>query len=656
MKTPRWDTLQTIAHTIRALSLDIIGSANSGHPGLPLGCAELGAYLYGHFLRHDPSHPNWLDRDRFVLSAGHGSALLYACLHLAGFGVTQEQLSQFRQYGSPTAGHPEYKELAGIETTTGPLGQGIATAVGMALAHKMTVSQHNIPSELLQGHVIVLAGDGCMMEGISSEASSFAGHLKLDNLILIYDANGICLDGSISECFTEDVAMRYRAYGWTTLACDGHDLKAIDQAMTEARACKKGPVLIVAHTTIGKGSPSYAGSSEAHGKAFSQEEVRHIKRNIGFPENQSWYIPHDVETFFLDRLATQHEDYQKWDKEFEALSLSFSAEIAPQTKENLMHLPIKAGATRQHSGQILQFLQDAVPYLVGGSADLSCSDNTWMARGGRIAPSSFEGRNIKFGVREFAMASICSGIAIHGVFRPYCGTFLTFSDYMKNAIRLAALMKLPVVYQLTHDSFLLGEDGPTHQPIEQLASLRSIPGLVVIRPADEEEVKGAWLATLLHQGPCALILSRQTVASLAPKTRIDGVLTGAYVIKPETRPEVDVAILATGSEVQLALDVATRLEDEKGWSVRVVSFPSFELFEAQGTLYKKQVLGGHIKRWVSIEAQSSFGWHRYIGKNGLAISRNAFGMSGKQHDLAHAFGFTTEAVLASILHHDYDSN
>ena len=623
--------LQLIANTIRALSIDAVDEANSGHPGLPLGCAEIFSVLYGDFLRFSPKNPTLHSRDRFVLSAGHGSAALYSTLHIAGFEVSLEDIKRFRQLHSITPGHPEYRETPGVETTTGPLGQGIATATGMALAakHKGAKSPHS------NNHmVVVLAGDGCMMEGISSEASSLAGHLKLNNLVVIYDSNDICLDGPISETFTENVGERYRAYGWNVVTIDGHSIPEVSKSLNDSRHSVT-PTLIIAKTTIGKGSPTYQGTSDVHGKPLGRTESASTKQSFGFPSETRFHVPASVYDFFNAKYSTvTTPDYPHR-----------QAPILP-TLEAIKSLEIKPNlATRAISQAILQTILTHCPDFIGGSADLSCSDSTFMKLGGILSSSNYTGRNIKYGVREFAMAAACSGLAIEGL-RPLCGTFLTFSDYMKNAIRLAALMNLPVIYQFTHDSIFLGEDGPTHQPVEHLAALRSMPNLTVIRPADITETKAAWIHALQSQNPTALILTRQAIND-SLNTSIDGAMAGGYIVKQESGSTLDFTIISTGSELSLALQVANSLEAH-GKQVRVVSLPSFELFDAQGNDYRQSVLG-RPGQFVSIEAQSSFGWHKYIGSDGVAISIDTFGLSAPAADLATHFGFTETAITTRIL-------
>ena len=640
-------SVHPLAQSIRALSLDAIDSARSGHPGLPLGCADILAVLYGFFLRIHPDHPEWINRDRFVLSAGHGSAGLYAALHVAGFPLSRSDLQRFRQLHSPTAGHPEYGEVVGVETTTGPLGQGLATAVGMALQAKRLGAQ--LDPSLIDHQVVVLAGDGCLMEGVSSEASSLAGHWQLDNLIVIYDANEICLDGPISDCFTEDVAARYRAYGWFVTSVDGHDEVAIATALVAARQRTGCPTLLIARTVIGKGS-AVAGTSEVHGKPLGPEETEATKSRLGIPTDPFW-----VSNEAGPIMAQHHEGVARMMAEWEVQLAKSGHSIPPHRSDHpalsdtlaaVRAMTIPSGvATRVASHHVIQTVAAHYPPLVGGSADLSCSDSTWMTAFSACTPGHWDGRNIKFGVREFAMAAICSGVALGGHAHPFCGTFLTFSDYMKNAIRLAAMMGLPVVYQLTHDSLFLGEDGPTHQPVEHLASLRSIPRLTVYRPADGTETKAAWYAALQSDRPVALVLSRQGLPDTG-LTSMDGALRGAYVMR--SAPQATVVVLATGSEVHLAVSVADLLATE-GVGCQLVSMPSWEVFMQQSPDYQREVLGPSGALRVSIEAQSSFGWHRWIGSEGLAISMDGFGLSAPAHDLAAYFGFTPSAIVSRIL-------
>lgn len=651
------ETLSLAAHTIRGLSMDAIQAANSGHPGLPLGCAELAAYLYGHLLTHNPKNPNWINRDRFVLSAGHGSMLLYASLHLAGFDVSLDNIKNFRQYHSPTAGHPEFRELPGIETTTGPLGQGVATGIGMAFGQKIMEAQFGVQNEgLLNAKTYILAGDGCMMEGISAEASSFAGHNKLDNVVLIYDANDICLDGPIEECLSEDVAKRYEAYGWNVQTIDGHNLNQIDTAFRAAASHKGQPCLIIAKTTIGYGSPNMAGTSDVHGKALGEDEIRLTKEALNLPVDEKFYVPEDIYSYFQARSesgqaaeAAWQASWQEWADQHAdkaaAWKVAESQAVTDEMVTAIQNTDCGSGATRQLSNKVLQTIHDVVPFVIGGSADLSCSDSTMMKAGGVVSPKNYAGRNIKYGVREFAMGAIASGLALQGQILPYVGTFLMFSDYMRNAIRVAALMKVPVIYQFTHDSVLLGEDGPTHQPVEHLASLRAIPGVVVIRPGDSTEVKAAWVTALKRRQPVALILSRQGVPELEGSS-FEGAQRGAYILKKESGDQLDFCILTTGSECGLALEVAEAKEAE-GKSVRVVSVPSFELFNEQTKSYQDEVLG-NATQYVSIEAQSTFGWHQYVGRDGICIGIDRFGISAPIADIKEEFGLTLEKILEKL--------
>lgn len=648
-------SLAEFAKSIRALSIDAIDAANSGHPGLPLGCAEIGAYLYGYGLQHNPKNPNWRNRDRFILSAGHGSMLQYACLYLSGYDYSLDDIRNFRQLGSKTPGHPEVEE-PGVETTTGPLGQGLANGVGMALAAKLTAAQCEA-NALLDHHVVVLAGDGCLMEGISSEASSLAGHLQLDNLIVFYDSNDICLDGPITECFTEDVAARYAAYGWNVLSIDGHDFNAIHDAYSSAKLSSK-PTLIVAKTTIGFGSPNRAGTADAHGKALGADEAALTKQALDIPAEPLFYVSSEAKNYLNDRLSELAENEQKWNQAKASWANGYSAmaarlaacesrELPSDIMDRLKNIEISDGkASRASSQSVIQKVHDWLPFFVGGSADLSCSDSTWISSDEYVSRSNFNARNIKYGVREFAMAAVATGMSLYGTVLPMVGTFLTFSDYMRNAIRLAALMNVHVIYQFTHDSILLGEDGPTHQPVEHLAALRAMPNCTVIRPADNTEVKGAWLAALKASGPVALILSRQGLPAV-DGTSMDKVLNGGYVVHKESKSKIDHCILSTGSELALSVKAAKQLE-EKGLSVRVVSMVSFELFDQQAKSYQDEVLGASVGHYWSIEAQTDFGWHRYIGRDGHSVSVNTFGKSAPAGDLATEYGFTVEQIVNRI--------
>ncbi len=661
MDTELKKQLSKIANTIRELSMEAVQKANSGHPGLPMGCAEFGAYLYGCLLRHNPKDSKWLNRDRFVLSAGHGSMLLYSCLHLAGFKLSMDDIKQFRQLKSLTPGHPEFHITDGVEATTGPLGQGVANAVGQALGLKLLGQKFNTEKfTLFNSKVYCLAGDGCIMEGISSEASSLAGHLALDNIVLIYDANKVTLDGFLAESCSEDTKMRYRSYGWDVYDVDGYDFEKMNQVFTEIRGSQKRPCLVMMHTIIGKGSPNKAGTHKVHGSPLGPEEVEATKKALGLPE-ENFFVAPGIYDFFTEKAeegakleATWQETFKKWSAANPELAKDFNKmlqhELPADLEAKLAAIEMKSPlASRTSSQLVLDVLGTMLPQLYGGSADLSGSDMTMMKKFPLIAPDHFEGRNIKYGVREFAMAGAATGLAQTQMITPYIGTFLTFSDYMRNAIRLAALSHIQVIYQFTHDSIFLGEDGPTHQPIEHLAALRAIPNLHVIRPADNAEMKMAWLAALTYKGPTALVLSRQSLPDV-PGTHVayaQGMARGAYIIKKEKK-QPDFTLFATGSEVSLAFDVATALE-KQGKSVRVVSMPCWELFWEQDETYRNSVVGGNLGQRVSIEAGVSFGWHQWIGHEGIAISIETFGESAPQADLAAEFGFTVDAILTKLL-------
>lgn len=653
--------LSKIAGAIRQLSMDAVQRANSGHPGLPLGCAEIGAYLYGCALRHNPKNPKWLNRDHLVLSAGHGSMWLYSCLHLSGYNLSIDEIHNFRQLHSKTPGHPEFGETEGVEATTGPLGQGTGNAVGMALGMKILATKFNTKEHVLfDSKTFCLASDGDLMEGVSAEVSSLAGHLKLDNLIMIFDANNVTLDGPLADCNSEDTLARYQAYGWETYEMDGYDFDRMHEIVTHLRGNQRKPAFIYAHTVIGKGSPKKAGSAKAHGSPLGPEEVLATKKNLGLPEEE-FHIPQAVISFFEQKRAEEKKLEEAWNeklrlfakanpelyKEFEAMQ---NHTLPPDLEEGIAALQMKTPlAGRSASQAVLGYLAAKLPDLYGGSADLSSSDMTMMEKFPLIAPGNFAGRNIKFGVREFGMATIANGLAYTGMFTPYVGTFLTFSDYMRNAIRLACLSKIHVIYQFTHDSIFLGEDGPTHQPVEHYAALRAIPNLHVIRPADNNEVKMAWIAALSHHSPTALILSRQALPELK-ETKVpynEGLGRGAYIIRREKK-KPDFTLFATGSEVALALDVAVELE-KLGKEVRVVSMPCWEIFDKQDSSYKKEVMGGDIGKRVSIEAGVDLGWHKYIGIEGIAICMESFGASAPASALAEVFGFRVERILERIL-------
>jgi len=653
--------LGKIANTIRQLSMDAVQKANSGHPGFPMGCAELGAYLYGRALRHNPKNSQWINRDRLVLSAGHGSMWLYSCLHLAGFNLSLDEIKNFRQLHSKTPGHPEKGETDGVEVTTGPLGQGFGNAVGFALGYKILAQKFNTDEfSLFDNKIFCMASDGDIMEGVSAETSSLAGHWKLNNLIVIYDCNNICLDGPTSECLTEDTKARYRAYGWDVYEIDPYDFEVMERLFQELRENQEKPAFILAHTIIGKGAPTKANTHKAHGSPLGEEEVKNAKEALGLPQEE-FYVPQAVIDFFKQKLEkdVEHENnwndlYRKWSKTNPKLHEEFTAmkehKVPKELYKELQELEIKApNATRSSSNAVINFLGKKLPFLYGGSADLSSSDKTMMKDFPIMQPGNFKGRNIKYGVREFGMGTITNGLSTIGMFRPFCGTFLTFSDYMRNSIRLAALSKYPVIYQFTHDSIFLGEDGPTHQSIEHVPSLRAMPNLHVIRPADNNEVKYAWRAALEYEGPTAIILSRQNLP-LLERTEIpyeEGFAKGAYILKKE-KSKPDFTIFSTGSELSLAMDVAENLE-KMGKNVRVVSFPCWELFEKQPQEYKDSILKGDLGKRVSIEATADIGWHKYIGLDGICIGMESFGLSAPAADLAKEFGFTIDEIVQRLI-------
>lgn len=597
--------------------MDAVEHAGSGHPGLPMGCAELGAFLFAEFLQYNPEYPNWKDRDRLVLSAGHGSLWLYTCLHMSGFPVSIHDLKQFRQFGSKTPSHPDITKTDGVEATTGVDGQGVAFAVGQALALK---------NQDITSKVVVLAGDGCLMEGVSYESCSLAGHLCLNNLILIYDSNKTTLDGYVDESFSENIKLRFEAQHWEVFEIDGHDFDQIRETISPLRKNQNKPAIVIAHTKIGKGALTKEGTPAVHGRPLGQEEIEKAKTHLNI-NKEPFYVDPTIYAFFRkkSRLAPEFV--------IEEPKIEFKTII----EKIDVKFPI---ATRWASHEVLNAIAEYMPSLIVGSADLSSSDGTFLRRFSAISRNEFQGRNIKYGVREFAMAVIAAGMAQTRLIVPVIGTFLAFADYMRSALRMTALMRLKVIYHLTHDSIFVGHDGPTHQPVEQLSSLRGIPGLVVIRPADLNEIKAAWLTALEYQGPTAIILSRQPLPKLLCSS-LDGALKGAYIIQEATET-INYLLLATGSEVQLALEVA----EELGPSARVVSMPSWELFEKQTDEYKDTLLQGTIK--ISIEAGIEQGWHKYIGRDGLAICLTNFGECGSIEDLKEHFGYNKKKILNKI--------
>jgi len=650
-----------IANIVRGLAVDAIEKAQSGHPGLPLGCAEIGAVLFGNILKYNPSTPDWPDRDRFVLSAGHGSMWLYSLLYLSGYGISLEDLKKFRRLNSKTPGHPEYGETPGIEVSTGPLGQGFANAVGMALAEKMLAVRFNTKDyNIVDHYTYTLLSDGCMMEGVTSEAASLAGHLGLEKLIAIYDDNKICLSGETKMTFTESVVDRFKAYNWQVIEnVDGHKVEEIKDALLEAKKSKKKPTLIMARTHIGYGAPTKQDSSSCHGSPLGEEEVRGLKKNLGLPLDEKFYVSAEVREFFENRkkeLIKKREEWQnifeewtkkspplrkKWD---EALNL-----VLPQDLE-LESLEIKSPvATRVASSIVLNKLADEIPYLIGGSADLEPSTKAYLSKYEDVQKDNFDGRNIRFGVREHAMGAIVNGIAVHKGFRPYCSTFFVFSDYMRPAIRMAALMKLPVIYIFTHDSFFVGEDGPTHQPIEQLESLRTIPNLKIIRPADEEETKLAWREILKKtEEPTALILSRQDLPHLEKSRGVKEFARGGYIISHQEKEVPQVVLMASGSEVSIALKVSLILK-VNGIASRIVSIPDREEFLRQEKKYLEEVLGPGDALRVVIEANTGQGWYQLLNNYYYTVFMKSFGKSAPAQQLADYFGFTPEKIAQKII-------
>ncbi len=650
--------IKLIANTIRGLSMDGVQAANSGHPGLPLGMADVAAVLWTQFLKHNPQNPQWADRDRFVLSAGHGSMLIYSLLHLAGYNLPLEELKKFRQWGSKTPGHPEYGHTVGVETTTGPLGQGCGNAVGMAIAEKMLAARFNSKTHKLVDHyTYVIASEGEFMEGISHEVFSMAGNLGLGKLILFYDQNFISIEGDTHITYTDDVKKRMTAYGWHVQEIDGHNTGEIAAATKAAQAQTRKPSVIICNTTIGFGSPNKAGSHDCHGAPLGEEEVKLTKAALGISP-EKFFVPAEVRAAFAEVSKKNAAIETEWNAMLAAFEQAKPKKAgewkACQSGELPANLAKKiadfeAGgsiATRSASGKVLQDLAKAVPYLVGGSADLAPSNNTYLKDLGDISKKSFKGRNFHFGVRELGMGSIMNGVQVHGGFRIYGATFLVFADYVRPTTRVAALMKLPVIYVYTHDSFYVGEDGPTHQPIETLMSLRITPNVTVIRPSDATETKCAWIAALENKtGPTALLLTRQNLPVFDRKELASAcnLKKGAYTIWESTASNHDILIVASGSEVWLSIETGKKLAAE-GKAVRVVSFPSWELFEAQSAEYKASVFPPECKTRLAVEAGHSQGWEKYTGDKGRVIGINHFGASAPAGALAKEFGFTADNV------------
>lgn len=655
------EILAKAANQARGLAMDAVHKSNSGHLGLPLGCAEIGAVLYGSSMVHNPDEPHWLNRDRFVLSGGHGSMFIYSWLHLSGYDLSLDEVKNFRQLHSKTPGHPEFHETPGVEATTGPLGQGIGNAVGYALSGKMLEARFNTPEyPIFDYHVITLAGDGCMQEGVAMEAVAFAGHQGLDNLILIYDANDVTLDAMADKSQSENAAARFKAIGWDvqTLA-DGHDLAAISKAINRAKKTKSGkPQLIIAKTIIGKGIAEVQGTSKGHGEGGAKF-VDAAKKSLGIPEGTHFYVSDDVRAYFAESKKRLVRGYKKWLKTFEAWSLAnpdkatllasrHNHPTAASLLEKIPVFPAEAKLASRAAGRdVLQPIAAALPLMVSGSADLYGSTLNYIAGQPDFDKTNRGGRNIRYGIREHAMAAINNGIAYDGIFRTSCATFLVFADYSRPSMRIAALAKLPVVYIYTHDSIGVGEDGPTHQPVETVSSLRLIPGMDVIRPADPEETAGAFAAALERaDGPTLLALTRQNLPNLNEipvHVRRAGVLKGGYVAVQETAPLTTI-LLAAGSEVQLAVAAAKTL----GAGVRVVSVPSFERFNRQSAEYRESILPKAVRKRVAIEAGVTGLWHQYVGLDGKVIGIDRFGISAPGPTVFKELGITTEAVVAAV--------
>jgi len=649
------------ADTIRLLSADGVQKANSGHPGLPMGMADVAFTLYGKIMNYDAKDPLWINRDRFVLSGGHGSMLLYSCLYLAGYNYSIEDLMNFRQWGAKCAGHPEYEPHNGIETTTGPLGQGIANAVGMAMAEKRLAATYNKKDfDIINHKIYVMCGDGDMMEGISHEACSLAGTLELDNIIMIYDDNEISIEGNTDIAFKEDVKKRFEAYGWDVQNIDGHDYDDIEKAIKKAQK-NSVPSLIIAKTLIGKGSPNKEGCASAHGEPLGAEEVKATKVNLGFNPEESFVVPCEVKEYFAKVQAENTKKHEEWNKlyneykakypeEAKAISALFAKEIPADLFEKLIEGMDcgKSVASRASSGDILQKVSNLVPSVWGGSADLAPSNKSDIKNGGDFSAENYTGKNIHFGVRELAMAAIVNGMSTYNCVIPYDATFMIFSDYMKPALRVAALMGIQRISILTHDSIFVGEDGPTHEPIEQLAALRIIPNLTLIRPADTAEAAAAWVAALENKcGPTALALTRQNLPAVNDcPSKAKGLLKGAYIVKDVENP--DALIIASGSEVAISLDAAKVLA-EKGINVRVVSMPSMEIFEKQTAEYKESIIPSSIESKIAVEAGTTFSWYKYVGSKGLIIGIDHFGASAPCNKLAEEFGFTAQNIINKTL-------
>ncbi|WP_338432347.1 transketolase [Clostridium tyrobutyricum] len=650
-----------VVNNIRILSAEMVQKANSGHPGLPMGAAPEAYTIWAKNMKHNPKNPKWIGRDRFVLSAGHGSAMLYSLLHLFNYGLTTEDLKGFRQWNSKTPGHPEYGHTIGVETTTGPLGQGVANAVGMAAAEQFMAAKFNKPGyNIIDNYTFVLTGDGCLMEGVALESISLAGKLALGKLVLVYDCNNITIEGSTDLAFTEDTAKKFEACGWQAIEVpEGNDVDKIDAAIKKAKAETNKPSVVIVKTQIGYGCPDKQGKSSAHGEPLGEENLKAAKKFLGWNYDEEFYVPKEVRDYLdqrIDELSNEEEQWNQLKTEYDnkypelskELKLWLSGKVAVDldTEKDIWEFD-KPMATRASSGTILNKIDKIVPNLIGGSADLAPSNKTHMNGEGDFSKDDRSGRNLHFGIREHAMAAFANGMTLYGGLKVFVATFFVFSDYMKGAMRLSALMKLPVTYVLTHDSIGVGEDGPTHEPIEQLAALRSTPNMTVFRPADSKETAAAWdYALTKAEGPTCLVLTRQNLP-LYKETGIEA-LKGAYIIKNSKKSEPDIILMATGSEVELVYKASEELE-KKGIDSRVVSIPSFELFEKQSDEYKEKVLPKSVRKRLAVEAASSFGWHKYVGLDGKTICIDHFGASAPAKTLFKEFGFTVENVVNKAL-------
>ncbi|MFO7461451.1 MAG: transketolase [Desulfatiglandales bacterium] len=660
------DLDELCVNTIRMLSAECVEKARSGHPGMPMGAAPMAYLLWTKFLKHNPANPAWPDRDRFVLSAGHGSMLLYSLLHLTGYDLPLSELKNFRQWGSKTPGHPERGHAPGVETTTGPLGQGFANGVGMAVAERILAARFNRPGHEIVNHFTYgIVSDGDLMEGISHEAASLAGHLGLGKIIYLYDDNHVSIEGSTDLAFSENRLARFAAYGWhVQQVADGNALMAIENALISAQRETRRPSMIAVRTVIGYGSPNKEGTASAHGEPLGAEEIKLSKEKLGWPLEPDYFIPEEALTNFRQAVEKGEEREEEWsaslrtyEKAHPDLAKEWHAwmqgELPEGWETDIPSFPPdkKGDATRNASGKVLNAIAGRVGNLIGGSADLAPSNKTLVKDGGDFQANHYDRRNLRFGVREHGMGGILNGMALHGGLIPYGGTFLIFSDYMRPAIRLASLMRLKVIYVFTHDSIGLGEDGPTHQPVEQLAALRAIPGLVVLRPCDASETAAAWrFAVEKKNGPVALALTRQTVPVLDRNrfASAEGLYRGAYILSDPADGDPDVILIGTGSEVHLAVAAAERLE-EKGARPRVVSMPSWELFDIQPEDYRSRVLPDHIRARVAVEAGVPQGWHRYVGASGEVIGINHFGASAPYQVLYERFGLTAERIVEKCL-------